>query len=72
MSSNMKLNWANSSPIKPWNPHGRKMSILSLKSKIFSILNTCAMFPSVIWAFEANGTIGLLFGATIQKLWLYQ
>jgi hypothetical protein len=39
MSSNMKLNWANSSSIKPWRPHGRKMSILSLKSKILNILN---------------------------------
>jgi hypothetical protein len=31
MSSNMKLNWANSSPIKPWRPHGRKKSVLSLE-----------------------------------------
>jgi hypothetical protein len=24
MSSNMKLNWENSSPIKLWKPHGKK------------------------------------------------
>jgi hypothetical protein len=39
MSSNMKLNWANSSPIKPWRPHGRKNVSFTLGSKIFSLLN---------------------------------
>jgi hypothetical protein len=28
MSSNMKLNWANLSPIKLWRPHGRKVSFI--------------------------------------------
>jgi hypothetical protein len=39
MSSIMKLKWANSSPIKPWRSHGIKMLVLSLKNKIWSILN---------------------------------
>jgi hypothetical protein len=34
MSLNMKLNSANSSPIKPWRPHGKIMSILPLKVKV--------------------------------------
>jgi hypothetical protein len=51
MSSNMKLNWANWSPIKPWRPHGRKMSVLSLKNKIFSILNIGAILPTINWVF---------------------
>jgi hypothetical protein len=43
MSSNMKLNWTNLSPIKPWRPHGRKISVFFLKNKILSILNMNAM-----------------------------
>jgi hypothetical protein len=48
MSSIMKLIWANLSPIKPWRPHGRKMLVLPLKNKIFSILNMGAKFFIVI------------------------
>jgi hypothetical protein len=47
MSSNMKLNWINSSSIKPWKLHGKKL-VLPLKSKILSILNMGAKFLRVI------------------------
>jgi hypothetical protein len=39
MNSNLKLNWINSSSIKPWRPYDRKKSVLALKSKILSIFN---------------------------------
>jgi hypothetical protein len=50
----MKLNWANSSPIKPWKPHGKKRLVLPLKSKILSILNMGAIFLKIIWAFRSQ------------------
>ena len=51
MSSNMKLNWANSSPFKLWKPHGRKRSISSLKIKILNFLKIDKKYLRVIWAF---------------------
>ena len=51
MSLNIKLNWENSSPIKPWRPHGRKRSVLPLESKILSILNISVKLSRVVWAF---------------------
>jgi hypothetical protein len=44
----MKLNWANSLPIKPWKLRGRKMSVLPLKSEILSILNMDSKFLKII------------------------
>jgi hypothetical protein len=68
MSSNMKLNWANLLSIKPSRPHGRKKSILSLKSKILSTFNMGAIILGSFGPSEANGAIYLPFGATMQKL----
>jgi hypothetical protein len=49
----------------------KKRSILPLKSKILSIFNMGSKLLKIKWSSEANGAIGLPFGATMQKLWLH-
>jgi hypothetical protein len=65
---NLKLNWANSSSIKPWRPYSKKISVLSLKNKILSIFKVIARPLHKIGSSEANGVINLSFGTTMQKL----
>jgi hypothetical protein len=54
MNSNLKLNWINSSSIKPWRPYDRKKSVLALKSKILSIFNMDVKRSKKNWAFRSQ------------------